>query len=274
MRVLLEIPTNKEEEFLSIVAFAKTCKRLKVAVCWNGNGRKKSKYVRVINKKKSDRPSMVGLRKAIFDANPGFDYRIIGDGDFVFRDGTEDYLMETAADLAEINSRGVQKFYIGMRSFFGAKKNKYSVVVVPIFQMSNGIMYTGNPWKKMKVLEGGFEEYYLTAVLFTSGQMPLKRYKSPIKHISSQRDTGSFIHSSSIWAKNNEKQTAILFNDPFWRLPKFMGDNDRSGRLKGKEYFHKLPIKAYPEIKRRRREMLKSGLYPDLIKKSYLDKNA
>ena len=177
------------------------------------------------------------------------EFRIMGDHNFVFKDGWEDYILEAVDDMRRFSKITGRTCYMGMGGAFGSYGHgrKPFLGPQPIFPCGRGIIYYNKGvWDMMEKLPCAAEEQYMTSVLFHLGYVPLRKMMSPIHHtMNTNRDTLDGIDADGY----NPEIIRQIWNDPYWMFkPKYSSTEKPPD---GKYYAHcpKNAIKAMIQLK-------------------------
>lgn len=239
--ICFEIPTNKRDE-LSDIAEIASRSRFKFSVCLNGRDFSPADEVRTSNliafywPLKITEPcvSMMELRKAAAVRASEFDpdVRVIGDGNFQYGKGWQEYIGDVAEQLLEFERTTGDKGFVSMNGALGGTGNprlgtvnkgrKIHVPLNPMTMTARGIMYRDRDWlwDEIEILPSGFEDYYITSYLFRKlGVTPLKSFFSPIRHHLTHLTSKDRIHDQELWKIFNLKMVQQLWDDPDWRFP-------------------------------------------------------
>jgi hypothetical protein len=176
--------------------------------------------------------SMMELRKAAAMRASDFhpDIRVIGDGNFQYGKGWQEYVSDIANQLLEFERATDKTGFVGMNGGLGGtgkpssgtvnKGRKIHVPMNPMIDTKRGIMYRSWPWDEIEVLPSGFEDHYITSYLFRKlGAIPLKSFFSPIRHPLMHSTSNDKIHDRELWKIFNLKRVQQLWDDPSWSFP-------------------------------------------------------
>lgn len=240
MKIVFEIPSHSYAQSYYIHSVANETKSEDIGFVIASNGPefeddfkvKESNFVISKFKRTINDPcvSMVELRSKANEVATEFfpesKFRIMADHNFEFCDGWEEFVLEAVNDMERFTQITDYDCYLSMSGHFGsvAKGRKTHISRQPIFPMNRGIIYSTkfNPWSQMTKLPGSLEEAYMTSILFLKGQMPLKKFLSPIKHSMNVNDNGKGLYDRDLWMENNGRMIQELWNDPYWiNRPKY-----------------------------------------------------
>jgi hypothetical protein len=258
--IVFEMPCHRGHLLAHIVTVARNTKSDKIAFAVATNGKEMhgredynilthnfaSEYIP--NEITDPWVSMVELRaNANKVATKYFDYqyRIMGDHNFIFKDGWEDYILEAVDDMKRFSNLVKRPCYMGMGGAFGSYGHgrKAFIGPQPIFPCGRGIIYNMPfVWEFMERLPCAGEEQYMTSILFKRGHVPLRKMMSPIHHtMNTNRSVLDNINTDVY----NPELIRQIWNDPNWMFtPKY--SNTRSpppGR-----YFAHCPRNAMKEM--------------------------
>jgi hypothetical protein len=267
--IVFEMPCHRGHLLAHIATVARQTKsdQIAFAVATNGNEMRNREDYNIITRNfvseykenQITKPwvSMVELRANANEVankyfkEPGF--RIMGDHNFVFKDGWEDYILEAVEDMARFSNLVKRPCYMGMGGAFGSYGHgrKPFLGPQPIFPCGRGIIYTmPYVWEFMEKLPCAAEEQYLTSILFKRGHVPLRKMMSPINHTMNTNPELKDIDADGY----NPEIIRQIWNDPNWMFkPKYSStEKPPPGR-----YYAHCPRNALKAMARLKDELLR-----------------